>query len=758
MTTKYKYRLLSAPAFWCFFFCWLAVSTSCFADGEPVFGFGDSQAPWHIEADSIQSLGKDTYMADGAVVVTRGEKRVQADNIRFDGKTQSIVASGKVVMTAGRDILSGDRMEMNLETGTGTIYGGELFLDRRHFYVAGDRIQKLGPDTYRADSFRITTCNPADPDWYMTGRDLSVTVDGYGSMRHAAFWVKKMPVFYLPYLFFPVKTERQTGLLIPELDFSKEKGVEYAQPFFWAIDDSSDMTTYAHAMGRRGIRLGSEYRRVFSGQSKIAVMLDGLNDSKRNDNGLYVDYDYGNNDDQWLRTNSGRYWFRMKQDQALPGKITARVDLDVASDQDYLTEFKRSYMGFDQTDAFFESFFGRDLDAAEDTVRTNNLSLHRLWPRYSLNAALRWEDDIIKRRWADTDTTVQRLPVVLFNAVRQGLPGTSLNYDLESEYTFCFRRDGIKGHRTDIHPRIYLPLYWGDVLAVEPSAGIRETAWWMDARDPVSPETDRAETRTVYDMKLDLSSELYRIFSPDRAFGAGLKHTFLPRLVYEYAISPQAEDPFPVFDDDLDLIGDENRVTLSLENVLTLKRTSAGKAGAEYGYREVCRFNIEQSYDIQEAREDDPSGWKNGTDRRPFSPLRVELDLRPADNLRFDVDAGWDKYEHGWSEYDMTMNLFDNRGDTIYIAYRYDRDVAESIYARGALALNRSLKFYGEHEYNYFNHMNIETSVGCLYTADCWSFDVRFTDEPDDHKLSFMFGLSGLGETETAADAFRNGF
>jgi len=135
----------------------------------------------------------------------------------------------------------------------------------------------------------------------------------------------------------------------------------------------------------------------------------------------------------------------------------------------------------------------------------------------------------------------------------------------------------------------------------------------------------------------------------------------------------------------------------------------------------------------------------------------MELDLRPVDNFRIDVDAGWDKYENGWSEYDMTMNLFDKRGDALYMAYRYDRDIAETIYARGALALNRSLKLYGEHEYNYFNHMKIETSVGCLYNADCWSFDVRFTDEPDDDKLSFMIGLYGLGETDTGTAA-RNGF
>ncbi len=735
------------------FFCCLSVVCCCFAQEPPVFGFGDSQSPWQIEADTIRSLENNKYIAEGEVVVTRGEKRVRADTIRFDGNSQDILAVGNVVMTTGQDTLSGDRMEMNLAAGTGTIYSGQLFVGRHHFFVAGDRIEKIGPDTYQADKFRLTTCDPEDPDWHMTGRDLSITVDGYGSVRHAAFWVKKLPLLYVPYLFFPVKISRQTGLLVPELDYSKEKGMEFNQPFFWAINDSSDMTVYAHAMSRRGLRLGAEYRQAFSENSKIAVMADGLNDSRKNDQGLDADYDYGYNDDRWLRTNAGRYWFRMKQEQALFGGLTARMDLDVVSDQDYLVEFENGYMGFDKTDAYFESVFGRDLDAQEETIRTNNLSLHRPWAQYSLNAALRWEDDVIKRRWEETDTTVQRLPVILFNAVRQTVPGIPLNYDLESEYTFCFRQDGLKGHRTDVHPRVYLPLYWGDLLAVEPSAGIRETAWWMDERDPSNPDMERGVTRTVYDMKLDLSSELSRVFALDREAGSRLRHTILPRVVYEYVISPEQDDPFPVFDDDLDVISDGNLITFSFENVFTVKSASTAVGGDDtpgYRYREVGRFNIEQSYDIKEARADDPTDWRDQTSRRPFYPLRVELDFTPVNNFRFDLDAGWDKYEHGWSEFDITMNLFDHRGDALYVAYRYDRDTAESIYARGALTLGRHLKLYADSEHNLFNHLDIETSVGCLYTADCWSFDVRFTDEPDDDTLSFMIRLSGFSDMESS--------
>ncbi len=731
--------------------CLVPVVSGSATAADPVFGFGDSAAPWHIQADTIRKLDKTNYAASGGVVVSRGEKQVSADVIRFDGSTQTIVADGNVVMRVDKDVLSGDRMEMNLVTETGTIYGGELFLDKSHFYVSGDHIEKVGPESYKIDKFWITTCNPDDPDWHFSGRDLSFTVEGYGSMRHAAFWAKNVPLLYVPYLFFPVKTERQTGLLVPRLDYSRDNGGEYTQPFFWAVNDSTDMTLYAQYLSRRGVKPGIEYRQVFSERSKIVAMADGLRDRRRN---TEPGDGHGYDGDDWLRPNADRYWVRMKADQSLPGGLIGRLDIDVVSDQDYLIEFDDGYMGFDATDAFFRDFFGRDLDEAEDTVRTNNLSLNRIWGRYSLNAALRWQDDVIKRRWQDEDTTLQRLPVVMFNAVRQPFFGTLLNYDLSGEYTFGFRRDGVKGHRTDIHPRLYLPLHWRNILFFEPSAGIRETAWWMDEPDASTPLSDRSPTRTMVDMKLDLSTELYRIFTANRKIGAAVRHTFLPRLVYEHVVSPDDDETYPVFNDELDRIREERLITYAIENIFTL-RTGAGEQSSTVDekrrYREICRLNIEQSYDIKEAREDDPAQWKNGSERRPFSPIRVALDLRPTPKMRIDVDAGWDKYEHGWSEFDIEVNLLDHRGDALYAAYRYDRDRAESIYAEGALALNRFLTLYAAHEHNFFDHIDIETSVGCLYNAGCWSLDVSFTDEPDDDKLSVMIKLHGLSDMNTGA-------
>src|SRR5262249_17361244 len=58
----------------------------------------------------------------------------------------------------------------------------------------------------------------------------------------ATFRINDVPVLYFPYLPFPANTDRQTGLLMPRIGYSNRRGLVYEQPFFWAIDKSSDIT------------------------------------------------------------------------------------------------------------------------------------------------------------------------------------------------------------------------------------------------------------------------------------------------------------------------------------------------------------------------------------------------------------------------------------------------------------------------------------------------------------------------------------
>ncbi|MDX2439244.1 MAG: LPS assembly protein LptD, partial [Desulfobacterales bacterium] len=167
---------------------------------------------------------------------------------------------------------------------------------------------------------------------------------------------------------------------------------------------------------------------------------------------------------------------------------------------------------------------------------------------------------------------------------------------------------------------------------------------------------------------------------------------------------------------------------------------------ATYNYRQFLWFKLEQSYDIYEAREDDPQKWENQTDQRPFSPVKGELEFYPVKYLSFKGDARWCSYDDEFPSYNAKMSLSDNRGDRLFVEYRYTRDFIKSITTDLSLKITDYLTAYGGYERNILDDKRIKTSVGIKYQAQCWSVGIGCTDEPDDRKYEFSINLYGLGE------------
>ena len=416
---------------------------------------------WHISAaKGTHDYERGLYIADGAVVIKGGTTRLEADHLEFNSTTNDAMARGHVLLISGEDTVTCEALAINLATEVGTIYDGTIFVQANNFYIRGQKITKTGKDSYIAQQASLTSCNTETPDWKISAKNVRVTIGGYGVARHATFYTGNIPALYTPLLGFPVKTRRQTGLLIPEYTLSDRKGFELNLPLFLAINRASDATLYADYMEKRGTKLGLEYRYILDRQSRGTLRFDYLDDQKIDDGtNATSDYSYSTTPD---RTNTDRYWFRMKHDQTLPMGWKAKLDLDVVSDADYLHEFKDGYTGFTNTQNSFNDNFGRSLDDYDDTTRTNQLNLNRTWDAYSLNVDVDWYDDVEARQLNKDDTTLQTLPAVTLNTVRQKINRSDLYFDLDAGYKNFFRQDTtsalVNGQRTDIHPSLYYPI------------------------------------------------------------------------------------------------------------------------------------------------------------------------------------------------------------------------------------------------------------------------------------------------------------
>lgn len=701
---------------------------------QPVIRDSKSGTPWHLKAAAIAYDKKtDEYTATGNVQVLHGNERLSADTVRFNRTTMQAHAKGNVQLTVGGDRLNGDRLDLDLSSGTGTLYNGLIFIKKNHFYIRGEKIRKTGEATYEIKEAELTSCDGRAPAWHITGRSVDVTLEGYGTVKDAALWIRKFPILYTPYFLFPAKSSRQSGLLAPQIGYSTRLGARFALPYFWAINRNTDATLYYEHMQYRGEKLGVEYRYVINDQSRGTLMADGFRDRKIDDGTDDTSSKWGYTDDNYLRTNRSRYWFRGKLNQALFDQVSAKLDFDIVSDQDYLREFSDGYTGYNASRKSFIETFGRDIDDINDPIRTNRLNLNRTWARYTLNTNLVWYDDA-NRGHPDSENPLQRLPDIMFDALRQPVPGTPVYTSLTSEYTYLYRQDEARGHRIDIHPEFYLPLRIGRYGTFEPRAGFRQTAWYMDSAVSDRPENARYYHRELYDLGAELSSNFYRVFSVDIGNVKKIEHMVIPKIEYSY-VPRTKQSEYPYFDD-VDRIDSANQITFSITQLLTSKRTTASaKNGAPaHTYNQFCRFRVAQRIDLEKIA--DPTRVEN--------PLTAELDITPKGLLTLHADVQWEnarRLETG----SLSCRLTDKRKDRIGLNYTYSRDFVQSIGANFSVPVGTPWRITGDYERNVKDNKTIRVALGVRYAAQCWAVNLVHVDEENDHKYEAMVELTGLG-------------
>lgn len=681
-----------------------------------------SGVPWEIISDSVTyDHNSDVYLLKGNIAITRAGTVLTADEAEFDRKNMHVSAKGNVALQYDEDSLSADRLEIDLDNGSGRLENGTIFFYENHMIVKGETLHKIDDQSYHGKRVSVTSCDGDRPDWRITGRDLKVTIEGYGILKHATFQIKNIPILYTPYLIFPVKLQRQSGLLAPWPGHSKRKGFEYQQPFFWAINQSSDATFYLHSMANRGVKPGVEYRYVVDGISKATFMYDGFSDHWIDDTDAdekerrgYITTDDPAED--FPRLNTNRYWFRMKLDQQLPLGIMTKLDVDMVSDQDYLRDFKDGPTGFTRTNAYYYRAFGRELQDETAVERESTLNLNKDWGRYNLNTGIRLLDDSIAKQWdADdigttlpvpngaaeavmrenaTDTSLQRFPYVTFNRTLTPVFNGPLLFQFEAQYTYYYRQEGlvtangttkIPGcHRTEVYPRFFLPYTFRPYVSVEPSIGLRETIWQIDNFKGTEDETDNAFqerekhfNRNTYDARLDIFTEVYKVYAEKNGISK-LRHVFKPQLTYEYTPQPIPED-YPADTEVFNNIEGKNCLTWSFTNTFSLKYTHRvpGDTAERYHYRnDYCRFKIGQSYDLNELNEDDPQKRRNRAtlQREPLRPIVMELNYRPNDTLALDIKGvTWNVYTNTIDTHHEAVTFVSSRKDKLSIDHHYLR-------------------------------------------------------------------------------------
>ena len=689
---------------------------------------------WQIMADKLSYSEKEgIYTAEGNVVLTSGEETLSAQKAVYNEKTGTVEVSGNMRLEVKGDVVEGESAFFDLNSRTGEIRGGRLFIKENHFYISGDTIEKTGSDTYRVTGCRVTTCDGRVPDWSIGGSEVNVTVEGYGIVKDMVFRIRDYPFLYFPYMGFPAKTKRESGLLLPRVGFSSLNGAEVELPIYWAISDQMDATFYEHYMTERGLMQGLEFRYVADQESKGVFLTDILDDKKTKNLNDSEQLDVS----PFPRTNDTRYWARGRTDQALPVGVNAKMDLDYVSDQDYLREFHEGLYGF-QARPDLTREFRRPLEESTSPYRRSALRLERSRSEYSLQAMTayyeRVEDPVL-------DDTSPGLASVDFNLLPRPLFRSPLFFRFNTNYTNLWREKGVEGQDVFLTPAVSYPMWLGRYLEFEPSFAYARNSQWVEE----GALGDRSQSRDLYDFGMRLSTHLEKTFDVQWGEVKRLQHKFSPSLLYNYRRYKLRKDFEPLLEPS-GQDGTFNQIALSLDNLLDMRKENPK---GEVTYGQWGRMNLIQGYNLEK-----PTGHLvPESEKKDFLPLLGFLSISPAYPLNFQVEAEWDYYQQAVSYADVALELAWERAggkyDSFGLNYQYLKDGNKGLNFSLHVNLLQGFSAGVSQSLDLKESKGIQGTYYLDYQAQCWG--VRITSSSLTGLNSFMvlFRVVGFGGLQT---------
>ncbi|HMA00263.1 MAG TPA: LPS assembly protein LptD, partial [Steroidobacteraceae bacterium] len=219
----------------------------------------------HIDSDEAKVDAEGHAAVNGRVTVRQDARTIAADSMNYDYNT------GKISVKGGVDF-EDPKLRIKSDTGLYDTVGGAEFdganfqiLDRNGRGVA--RELSVRPDGRVAlAQVRYTTCPVGNEDWMLQASSIDLDTAGQeGSAHNVLMRFKSIPIFYTPYISFPLGDERKSGVLFPSFGHSGTNGYQLEVPYYFNLAPNYDLTLTPGILSARGIQLGEEFRYLTAG-------------------------------------------------------------------------------------------------------------------------------------------------------------------------------------------------------------------------------------------------------------------------------------------------------------------------------------------------------------------------------------------------------------------------------------------------------------------------------------------------------------
>ena len=730
------------------------------------------QLPIFASADSSSfEQSQQTGTLEGDVVMRQGRLQAQANQASFDQVNNMVHLDGNVRLRDQGVLVLGDNAQMDMETGEARVNEVRFVVHDASARGTADSLRRRDDAVIVMTDGSYTTCEPGQNTWSLHSDDIELDREkGWGEARHVTLKVKDVPVFYTPYIYFPIDDRRQSGLLVPSLSYSSDSGTDYTQPYYFTLAPNYDATLYPTLMSDRGLQLEGEFRYLTPrSQGQVgASVLDDREDERK----------------QQSEYRDQRWMYSWQHTTNISPRLRADVDYTEISDPYYFQDLN-TYLGI-TTNNFLDQRAGLSWQSdhyhaglkvhAYERATVTDITPYERLPQLTLGGTLPYHPGGLRFDYDTEFVSFQRSLKSGFYTDQDGNTGTPEHLWYDHRLGGLSRAEGERIH---LEPSVNLPLHWNWGY-VEPSLKYAYTRYdlSLDGRGRGSLDADER-----YSSSQDRSLPIFSVDSGlyfDRStelFGQGYTHTLEPRLFYLYVPEEDQRD-IPIFDssepmftyDSLwrdnrfsgrDRIGDANQVSLGLTqrwlepNGFERQRFSIGQSyyfrdrevqlrGINYRDRDDAQSSESPIALAYQYRYNDDwrfsSTFNWDTDQSETRSGSAMWHYQPADNPRKILNLGY-VYRNETVRFDRATGRwttdphFGQPGDPNYIANYYKTDQHDISFM---WPISNQWSLIGRWQRDYGRNRTVEAFGGFEYDSCCWKLRVinRYWIDYDETSLN----------------------
>jgi len=570
---------------------------------------------------------------------------------------------GNVIIDEGPRRMSGDSLEWDLRTRTGKITNGKAFVDPG-YYFTGDTIAKVGPDEYIISDGIFTSCDDEDkPPWSLALTKASITVGGYARIRNARMRFGNIPAMYFPYILWPTKTERSSGLLIPKPGYSNRRGGYLGLAYFKTLGRSADATFFLDLYSKQYYGFGTEFRYQASEHSSgsfSGFLLNEPSSLKDNDeDGIFAFFDPRN---------------------YIPGVTRNRWRIRYDHQSDNLWGGWRGILHLEEySDLDFQQEYERDVSRQTRAEIFSVAHLSRSFGNHSLNFQVDQREIIRRSKGTGTSDVRRQLPEVeyrlrnnklgklpVYLSVLSSVSSFEIDLETVSEGSGAdakIQESNFGYQRADLLPEISIPLSRLPWLSAELKLGQRIT-WYSDSLNGADILNDDGEViaaartdftgdsllRTFPTASLELIGPSFsRIYEREggKKKKGKLKHIIEPRIQYAYVdgamnATSNGDDPSDqdriFFFDEVDSLFSVNGLLFTLTNRL-LAKPPPDEDGNEGSAFEIASLSFSQGLSLDDDLPGQAGTLNEMLETRSAGPISGLFRFNPNPETSFKLET-----------------------------------------------------------------------------------------------------------------------